>query len=167
MLNRTNRTLSANLNRLNLGTRSLAIVAGLNNGVSTLRTRHVHRVVKRDEMGRYQPMPIPIGPELIFPISSSSSVPPGHVSSSPVVPQRVDFAAASFPDGDRHCHHREVQGHSLERCWQQQEAEKQERSKRDRQAIKAERLRVCDDLGARLARRTLAAAAAATAAAGG
>ena len=34
MLNRTNRTLSAHLNRLNLGTRSLAIVAGVNNGTS-------------------------------------------------------------------------------------------------------------------------------------
>ena len=34
MLNRTNRTLSANLNRLNLGTRSLALAASVNNGSS-------------------------------------------------------------------------------------------------------------------------------------
>ena len=50
MLNRTNRTLSANLNRLNLGTRSLALAASVNNGDSTLRIRHVHpcRHARRD-----------------------------------------------------------------------------------------------------------------------
>jgi len=42
MLNRTNRTLSANLNRLNLGTRSLVLKTGVNNGDSTLRVRHAH-----------------------------------------------------------------------------------------------------------------------------
>ena len=40
MLNRTNRTLSANTNRLNLGTRKLDLVASLNNGSLTLRTAH-------------------------------------------------------------------------------------------------------------------------------
>jgi hypothetical protein len=41
MLNRTNRTLSANPNRLNLGTRNLlALVAGGNTGSQTLRTAH-------------------------------------------------------------------------------------------------------------------------------
>lgn len=39
MLNRTNRTLSANFNRLNLGTRSLALVASGINGTVTLRGR--------------------------------------------------------------------------------------------------------------------------------
>jgi hypothetical protein len=38
MLNRTNRTLSANTNRLNLGTRNLAHNASGNNGSLTLRT---------------------------------------------------------------------------------------------------------------------------------
>lgn len=43
MSNRTNRTLSANTNRLNLGTRSLAILAGVNNGTTqTLRLRLAH-----------------------------------------------------------------------------------------------------------------------------
>jgi hypothetical protein len=38
MLNRTNRTLSANTNRLNLGTRKLDLNASANNGSLTLRT---------------------------------------------------------------------------------------------------------------------------------
>jgi hypothetical protein len=41
MSNRTNRTLSANSNRLNLGTRSLALVACVN-GTTTLRFRLAH-----------------------------------------------------------------------------------------------------------------------------
>jgi hypothetical protein len=42
MLNRTNRTLSANLNRLNLGTRSLVLDTNECNGKQTLRARHAH-----------------------------------------------------------------------------------------------------------------------------
>jgi len=45
MLNRTNRTLSANLNRLNLGTRKLDQFASANIGNLTLRTAHVDHVV--------------------------------------------------------------------------------------------------------------------------
>ena len=47
MLNRTNRTLSAHLNRLNLGTRTLASQASFINGDSTLHTRHVYPVAVR------------------------------------------------------------------------------------------------------------------------
>ena len=50
MLNRTNRTLSAHLNRLNLGTRSLALKSGVNIDGQTLRSRHAHCVVMRDGM---------------------------------------------------------------------------------------------------------------------
>ena len=50
MLNRTNRTLSAHLNRLNLGTRSLASQASFINGDSTLHTRHVYPVAMRAGM---------------------------------------------------------------------------------------------------------------------
>jgi hypothetical protein len=50
MLNRTNRTLSANLNRLNLGTRSLVLVTSGINGNSTLRLRHAHGFAMRDGM---------------------------------------------------------------------------------------------------------------------
>src|SRR4051794_28801664 len=42
MLNRTNRMLSANRNRLNLGTRSSPRVRGGNRGHKPLRTRHAH-----------------------------------------------------------------------------------------------------------------------------
>jgi hypothetical protein len=45
MLNRTNRTLSANTNRLNLGTRKLDQNASANNGSLTLRTAHASPVV--------------------------------------------------------------------------------------------------------------------------
>jgi len=45
MLNRTNRTLSANTNRLNLGTRKLDQDASANIGNLTLRTAHVEPVV--------------------------------------------------------------------------------------------------------------------------
>ncbi len=45
MLNRTNRNLSANLHRSNLGTRSLAITANANiNGSLTLRTAHARHL---------------------------------------------------------------------------------------------------------------------------
>ncbi len=42
MLNRTNRKLSAKLNRLNLGTRSFVLATGELNGKSILRFRHAH-----------------------------------------------------------------------------------------------------------------------------
>jgi hypothetical protein len=45
MLNRTNRTLSANRNRLNLGTRKLDRKASANIGSLTLRTAHVDLAV--------------------------------------------------------------------------------------------------------------------------
>jgi hypothetical protein len=50
MLNRTNRTLSANLNRLNLGTRSLVLNTSGTNGKSILRVRHAHGFAMRDGM---------------------------------------------------------------------------------------------------------------------
>ena len=49
-MNRTNRTLSANLNRLNLGTRSLVLATGLNDGLSTLDVRLAHDSGMRDGM---------------------------------------------------------------------------------------------------------------------
>jgi len=46
MLNRTNRTLSANTNGLNLGTRSLALIPGANMDFGTLRNRQAHPQVQ-------------------------------------------------------------------------------------------------------------------------
>jgi len=55
MLNRTNLTLSALAlsNRLNLGTRSLAASAGVNNGGTTLRICPSHQDVMREGMVWY------------------------------------------------------------------------------------------------------------------
>ena len=53
MLNRTNLTLSALTNRLNLGTRTLVLNASGNNGKSTLRIRQVHHDVMRQRMVWY------------------------------------------------------------------------------------------------------------------
>ena len=60
MFNRTNLTLSARTlsNRLNLGTRSLALNAGVKNGGRTLRTRQTHHGVMRDGMVWYDVFPI-------------------------------------------------------------------------------------------------------------
>ena len=76
MLNRTNRTLSANLNRLNLGTRSLAIQANVNIGASTLRTRHAHRVVKRAGMFGSLPVEYSIPPVDLTDMPGSPSMSP-------------------------------------------------------------------------------------------
>jgi hypothetical protein len=64
MLNRTNRMLSANLNRLNLGTRSLAQMANLNMDPEALRTRHTHPVV---------PVRVGIIPDIRYPKSKGSA----------------------------------------------------------------------------------------------
>jgi hypothetical protein len=64
MFNRTNLTLSArtNSNRLNLGTRSLALRANVMNNGRTLRARQVHHDVLRDGMVWYDVFPImPVG----------------------------------------------------------------------------------------------------------
>jgi hypothetical protein len=93
MLNRTNRTLSANLNRLNLGTRSLVLKTGVNNGDSTLRVRHAHEYAMRDGMFRsFDPSILPSWVAISsFPCSSPvrpwpSLDRPGSVPSRWVVP---------------------------------------------------------------------------------
>ncbi len=50
MLTRTNLTLSALSNRLNLGTRSLVLNTSVNNGTA-LRIRHAHQDAMRERMG--------------------------------------------------------------------------------------------------------------------
>jgi hypothetical protein len=60
MFHRTNLTLSARTlsNRLNLGTRSLALNAGVNHGGQTLRTRQTHHDAVREGMVWYDVFPI-------------------------------------------------------------------------------------------------------------
>jgi len=72
MLNRTNRTLSATTNRLNLGTRKLDQNASANNGSLTLRTAHLFPFVVRTGLVEYPgiPMegpPISAGPKRMKP----------------------------------------------------------------------------------------------------
>lgn len=78
MLNRTNRTLSANLNRLNLGTRSLVLAKNGTHGGQTLRFRHDHGFAMRAGMfGSSEPA--------IRPESMGSEIPIGNISGSSVV----------------------------------------------------------------------------------
>ncbi len=72
MLNRTNLTLSALSNRLNLGTRSLALNASVNHGDQTLRIRHLHHDVMRDTMVWYVVSPFAPGKYDIPPIPGST-----------------------------------------------------------------------------------------------
>jgi len=91
MLNRTNRTLSANLNRLNLGTRSLAFVACNNMGAQTPHVRHDQQVVMRAGMPGYCDPRIPDShPD--YPIIPGSSSVPSRLVSSRVVRPSVELA---------------------------------------------------------------------------
>ena len=91
MLNRTNRTLSAHLNRLNLGTRSLALKSGVNIDGQTLRSRHAHCVVMRDGMREHALDPVS---ETITGSVVSTPIPglpiaPSWLIASPVVRAKV------------------------------------------------------------------------------
>ena len=90
-MNRTNRTLSAHLNRLNLGTRSLALKSGVNIDGRTLRSRHAHCVVMRDGMREQALDP---GSETITGTGESTRIPglslvPSWLIASPLVRPRV------------------------------------------------------------------------------
>jgi len=107
MLNRTNRTLSALLNRLNLGTRSLAYFASVINDEQTLRIGHAHRVVMRDGMPGDQPSS-PSGPTGEIPgILDSPAVSPRLIVSL-VIPPRVALVEVPQP-ADRLCRRGESQ----------------------------------------------------------
>jgi hypothetical protein len=76
MLNRTNRTLSANLNRLNLGTRSLALQAGVNTVAQAHALRHDHLRMRKDSMRVGMDMPVDISIPRYPSTSSIPSSPP-------------------------------------------------------------------------------------------
>jgi hypothetical protein len=82
MINRTNLTLSARSlsNRLNLGTRSLALVAGVNHGGQTLRIRTAYHGVMREGMVWYDVFPIT---QPRFPIST---IPGSRFQQQPSLP---------------------------------------------------------------------------------
>jgi len=89
MLNRTNRTLSAHLNRLNLGTRTLASQASFNHGDSTLHTRHIYPVAVRAGVVGVPVDPMIMGPIGIPSIPGSPSVSSWLIASCAIHP-RVD-----------------------------------------------------------------------------
>jgi hypothetical protein len=88
MLNRTNRTLSANSFGLNLGTRSFARISGNNMSLQTLRLRHIHHdqdtfVVDPVRAGIVVGSSWPSGCAYpISPIPASSSASPSSFASS-------------------------------------------------------------------------------------
>jgi len=90
MLNRMNQTLSALAlsNRLNLGTRSLAALASVNDGNLTLCTRHSYHGVMRDGMVWYDVFSNPKTKHAIPTIPSSFSQPP-QCKPDGVILQRV------------------------------------------------------------------------------
>ena len=77
LMNRTNLTLSALAlsNGLNLGTRSLAVNASVNDGDLTLRIRHSHHDVMRERMVWY------VVSSIIKPMYAIPAI-PAHFSSS-------------------------------------------------------------------------------------
>jgi hypothetical protein len=162
MLNRTNRTLSANLNRLNLGTRSLAAPANVNTGdLQALRIRHAHRVVMRDGMHGFSPPSIPMRSEAIAVIPGSLPVSSWLVASR-VVRSGVGLAAETSSVTDRPCWSARSQDQAPGRV-----LPRQERPKRDRKPVTGKRLHAGCGLGYSPARAALATAAALHAAAGG
>lgn len=107
MLNRTNRTLSASPNRLNLGTRSLASFASLFNGERTLRTRHAHPAVLCDGMPGDQPWS-PSGPRGEIAGMTDSPKGSSRLVASGVIPTRVKLVVVSALSG-RFCRWEESQ----------------------------------------------------------
>jgi hypothetical protein len=77
MFYRTNLTLSASFNRLNLGTRSFALNANVNHGGNASRANRTHHDSMRERMSWYMDTPI---------IISEESVPSSSGSRSKVVP---------------------------------------------------------------------------------
>ncbi len=115
MLNRTNRTLSASSDRLNLGTRSLAVTVSNLNVVSTLRAAfaHPHDFMRTDSLRGGGMAGIGIKPPMIMGYRCPSSVPssPGVavvgsarrwvevVAEQPPVEQEVIPTVPAWPTG--------------------------------------------------------------------
>ena len=101
MLNRTTRTLSAHLNRLNLlGTRSFVLAANVNNGAQTLHARHTSTVVMRAGTRGDSRYPDSIGTIGIPSIPGSTSV-SSWLGASCAIHPRIDFDTQFVVDGVR------------------------------------------------------------------
>jgi len=99
MLNRTNRTLSANLSRLNLGTRSLASLASVINGASTLHNRLDYPVAVRAGVVRVPVDPMIMGTHGLPTFPGSPSVSPWLIASCAIHP-RVDSGSDRSSSAD-------------------------------------------------------------------
>ncbi len=165
MLNRTNRTLSANRNRLNLGTRSLVVATGEINGKVTLRLRHAHGTPMRDGMRwSFDPSIQPTSRIAIPTIPGLSSVVPARPVVVSVV-RPVDGSDDTLPaypgrSAFADCLRDAAQG-------QPQVRSSQERIEAGRKPLKGERSSREKATGSDRNRAALDAAAATTAAAGG
>jgi hypothetical protein len=165
MLNRTNRTLSALRNRLNLGTRSLATSASLNNGAQTLHTRHAYPVVVRAGMVGGPVDPMDIGRTGIPSIPGSPSVSSWLIASCAIHPRVVlaaDFfsAAGRARSFDLPCHRREEPAPNPTRL-------SRERGHAVRKPLMGKRWQQGNGLAGRFKQATLGPVAARTAVAGG
>jgi hypothetical protein len=92
MLNRTNLTLSALSNRLNLGTRSLVLNTSVNHGAHAQHIRHSHHDVMRDRMVWYAVFSFKPGKYDIPPIQGS--IIPGQ-QQRPIRCQRPEASLAA------------------------------------------------------------------------
>lgn len=158
MLNRTNRTLSANLNRLNLGTRSLAIAANVNNGDLTQRIRHTHRAVMREGLAVIPSAPITIRREVVPVVPGLPSVSPWLVKSC-VMPTWGRLAVETGSEPGRTCR--------LGASQQSYPKRDSMRSRDERKPLDGKRSFAVNGFGFDSTRAALATAAAAPAAAGG
>ena len=162
MLNRTNRTLSANLNRLNLGTRSLVVKANEINGKSALDSRHAHDFAQRDGMmWSFDPSIRSSSRIAISVIPGSSPVVPWPVVVASVVPPEV--VLHDVPDAPR------LRTASAA-CFSQAEQRQGSRQRPARPGYKtgqSGKLRQANAAGAARVRTTSSPALATTAAAGG
>jgi len=166
MLNRTNRTLSANLNGLNLGTRSLVVATGEINGKVTLRLRHAHGTPMRDGMRwSFDPSIQPTSRIAIPTIPGLSSDVPGRPSVwvsvvRPVVGSDDTLPAYPGRSAFADCLRDAAQG-------QPQVRSSQERIEAGRKPLQGERLSREKAMGSDRNRAAVDAAAAKNAAAGG
>jgi hypothetical protein len=160
MLNRTNRTLSANLNRLNLGTRSLAVNASALNGKSTPRILHAHGFAMR------------VGMFGICDPSMPGIAIPSIPGSTPVVPWPVAGLVVRPPVGDPEALSASRVRPAAAAClagaaqWRPQARPPQERAAISRRTFMGKRLHPGKAVGG-LVRAARTAAAATIAAAGG
>jgi hypothetical protein len=176
MLNRTNRTLSANLNRLYLGTRSLVLNAGETNGKTTLRARHAHAYADFARVGMdwsHDPSAIRIRPmERISVIPCSSPAGPwsvpGRVAGPVTVEPQVTVMPSPVPSPVRAIHATGQDGRTRSQSQQQPwPACAAGQVKRERSLECVKRLRGDQGLRPGHARARAARTAAAFAAAGG